>query len=107
MTDTTGKTWGETVTAHFEVEDARAALLQVETLRDHFAGQALTGLCAKPEFQATYRHYAECSYKLADAMLEARKFPEAENLVTNGDFSNGSDGWSTDTPKPEQTEDTE
>jgi hypothetical protein len=70
-------------------------LSSAETLRDKFAGDALTGLCAKPEFQATYRHYVKCSYRLADAMLEARKLPEAESLVTNGDFSNECDGWST------------
>ena len=49
------------------------AASQVETLRDKFAGQALTGLCADPEYIKSNEIYAARSYRIADAMLEARK----------------------------------
>lgn len=44
------------------------------TLRDWFAGQALTGLLAGREPNNTYpaEHLAKISYALSDAMLEAR-----------------------------------
>jgi hypothetical protein len=49
------------------------AASQGEDLRDHFAGQALAGLCADPGSKAPYEAFAKSSYKMADAMLEARK----------------------------------
>jgi hypothetical protein len=69
------------------------------TLRDYFAGQALAGL-AQDE-SVTAKRAGEIAYEMANAMLEARKLPEAENLVSNGDFSNGSDGWRTYVRTPE------
>ncbi len=58
--------------------DARIQLgddYQGMTLRDYFAGHALSGVVdlitvSKPE---TYKFIANLSYKIADAMLEARK----------------------------------
>jgi len=49
------------------------------TLRDYFAGQALTGLCALNWQSAYNQHmpsaeeYAENAYCIADAMIKARK----------------------------------
>jgi hypothetical protein len=44
------------------------------SLRDYFAGQALAGLCANPEATSHFDSpRAYWAYKLADAMLEARK----------------------------------
>ena len=40
-------------------------------LRDFFAASAMQGLCAADNVM-TYTMYAEQSYRLADAMLEAR-----------------------------------
>jgi len=44
------------------------------TLRDYFAGQALTGLLAgrQPNNAYPFEHLAEMSYATADAMLKAR-----------------------------------
>jgi hypothetical protein len=49
------------------------AASQSETLRDKFAGQAIGGLCADPEYSKSNEIYAARSYRMADAMLEARK----------------------------------
>lgn len=44
------------------------------SLRDWFAGQALTGLCASQEDGGTYHEAnAQMAYALADAMLAERK----------------------------------
>lgn len=43
------------------------------TLRDYFAGKALEGMLADSEVRGTPKEFAERSYALADAMLEARK----------------------------------
>ena len=46
------------------------------TLRDYFAGQALSGLCADPsnhDFYDSHEEAAETCYQIADAMLEARE----------------------------------
>jgi len=45
------------------------------TLRDYFAGQAISGLCANDSATARMSpaELGECSYQVADAMLEARK----------------------------------
>jgi hypothetical protein len=40
------------------------------TLRDYFAGQALTGLCS---IQGDITTYAELAYLAADSMLKERK----------------------------------
>ena len=43
------------------------------TLRDYFAAKAMQGLMASPSDPASEEIAAEWSYKVADAMLEARK----------------------------------
>lgn len=45
------------------------------TLRDYFAGQYLTGILSLQASASVlgYKQIAEYSYKMADAMLEARK----------------------------------
>lgn len=43
------------------------------SVRDYFAGQALTGMLAEPNLKAMPDEFARRSYALADAMLEARK----------------------------------
>ena len=40
------------------------------SLRDYFAGCALTGLIADTSFNHLSKKYAEVAYELADAMLE-------------------------------------
>jgi len=42
------------------------------TLRDYFAGQALTGISSDPTIDISIVERAEWSYRMADAMLEAR-----------------------------------
>jgi hypothetical protein len=42
------------------------------TLRDYFAAKAMQGLMAST-IDATLKTFAQQSYKMADAMLEARK----------------------------------
>lgn len=51
--------------------------IQGMTLRDYFAGQALTGLCAASEKVEDLDHVAVLAYGIADDMMDARK-------VTNG-----------------------
>ena len=44
------------------------------TLRDYFAGQALSGMLANPEpLDLLHNEIADYAYEVADAMLEARK----------------------------------
>lgn len=43
------------------------------SLRDYFAAKAMQGLMASPSDPASEEIAAEWSYKVADAMLEARK----------------------------------
>ena len=43
------------------------------TLRDWFAGQAVSGLYADNDFIRSHVDAAKCSYALADAMLKARE----------------------------------
>ena len=43
------------------------------TLRDWFAGNAMQGMCASPAAEWTWKARAESAYRMADAMLEARK----------------------------------
>ena len=43
------------------------------SLRDYFAGQAIAGFCAKEDRDWSSAIRAEAAYKLADAMLAARK----------------------------------
>ena len=43
------------------------------SLRDWLAGQALAGMLAYPNGIGTDEHYATCAYRIADAMLAARK----------------------------------
>tara|TARA_R110000787_G_scaffold84374_2_gene180872 strand:+ start:480 stop:716 length:237 start_codon:yes stop_codon:yes gene_type:complete len=44
-----------------------------KTLRDEFAGQAMSGLYSDPELEMSDYDIATFSYDMADAMLEARK----------------------------------
>jgi hypothetical protein len=46
---------------------------EVETLRDRFAGRALTGFVANPNNAAGTEESAQWAYRYADAMMEARK----------------------------------
>ena len=43
------------------------------SLRDWFAGQALAGMCADPTLAGEPDKWATQSYRLADAMIAARK----------------------------------
>jgi hypothetical protein len=43
------------------------------SMRDYFAGQAIAGFCAKEDRDWSSASRAEAAYRLADAMLEARK----------------------------------
>lgn len=44
------------------------------SLRDYFAAKALSGFCADPSTgEKPVGHFAKCAYRLADAMMEARK----------------------------------
>ncbi len=47
--------------------------LEVETLRDKFAGRALQGLLANPSYDSYVKEWARDAYLYADAMMEARK----------------------------------
>ena len=42
------------------------------TLRDYFAGQALAGIASDPDIDISIYDRAKWSYRMADAMLEAR-----------------------------------
>jgi hypothetical protein len=46
---------------------------EVETLRDRFAGRALTGFVANPNNAAGTEESAQWAYRYADSMMEARK----------------------------------
>ena len=56
---------------HFDLGDDEHGM----TLRDYFAAQALTGICANPGNTAlkSAQQFAQAAYNVADAMLEARK----------------------------------
>lgn len=43
------------------------------TIRDYFAAKALQGMLAEQTIKGTPTEFAEMSYAVADAMLEARK----------------------------------
>ena len=43
------------------------------TLRDYFAAKAMQGFLADPECKGMWKDFAQDAYKMADAMLEARK----------------------------------
>mgnify|MGYP003665707728 FL=1 len=43
------------------------------SLRDYFAGHALAGICADSSLDMTKDKIAEWSYRMADAMIEARE----------------------------------
>lgn len=45
------------------------------SLRDYFAANALVGICANPDNRCFVgaEKFADAAYKLADAMMEARK----------------------------------
>ena len=42
------------------------------TLRDHFAGQALNGICANNNYDLPIKDLANWCYEMADAMIKAR-----------------------------------
>ena len=56
---------------HFDLTDNEHGM----TLRDYFAAQALTGICANSGNTAlkSAEQFAQAAYNVADAMLEARK----------------------------------
>lgn len=43
------------------------------SLRDYFAAKALQGMLADSKLKAEYSEFAMRAYRVADAMLEARK----------------------------------
>lgn len=43
------------------------------TLRDYFAAKAMQSMCAEVARYDDFVHVAKAAYKMADAMLEARK----------------------------------
>ena len=43
------------------------------SLRDYFAGHALAGICADSSYYMIKDDLAEWSYRMADAMIEARE----------------------------------
>jgi hypothetical protein len=49
------------------------ATVTEKTLRDEFAMAALAGMASDPELNPICSRVAEHAYRLADAMLEARK----------------------------------
>lgn len=57
------------------VDGARARA--TDSLRDHFASQALVGLLCQPGASTKPASLAESAYRLADAMLAARPKGEA------------------------------
>jgi hypothetical protein len=48
------------------------------TLRDYFAGQALSAVISKQQGVVWHGDLAKQAYQFADAMLEARKAPTGE-----------------------------
>jgi hypothetical protein len=46
---------------------------EITTLRDQFAMAALTGLCTDPDLNPLSERVAEHAYRLADAMMGARR----------------------------------
>ena len=43
------------------------------TLRDYFAAKAMQGAVSEPSLDMTAKGFAEYAYRIADAMMEARK----------------------------------
>jgi hypothetical protein len=75
----TWKTFEARINARSEAKADNAADIKAAgglasdmTLRDHFAGQALVAIMPNKRTES-YVHAAAESYKMADAMLEARK----------------------------------
>ena len=60
-------------TIQYFPDDKNANEEQGMTLRDWFAGQALTGMVSYVVEGATFENVAEDAYKAADAMLRARE----------------------------------
>jgi hypothetical protein len=60
-------------TIQYFPDDKNANEEQGMTLRDWFAGQALTGMVSYVVEGATFENVAEDAYKAADAMLKARE----------------------------------
>ena len=44
----------------------------IMTLRDHFAGQAMMGVCGNPSLAISNEQLAQHCYRIADAMMKAR-----------------------------------
>ncbi len=61
----------------YPVTDGTTFVNDGMTLRDHFAGLALSGIMASghaiPNVQTQFNNIAEDSYRLADAMLKQRE----------------------------------
>jgi len=64
---------GEAFPSHPEAGVQRHFIARGMSLRDYFAAAALQGLLADPSNGWEAEEYAEASYAMADAMLEARK----------------------------------
>ena len=47
------------------------------TLRDWFAGQALNGICADPQYTPEPEEYGSLAYEIADVMIAERDKEEA------------------------------
>lgn len=57
----------------FPVQDCSKWQCHGLTMRDYFAAQAMTGCLPGPKVAIGPKEYAEWAYRMADAMLEARK----------------------------------
>jgi hypothetical protein len=67
---------GPAFPTRIEVLDPRAGgfyTMHGMTLRDYFAAKAMQGFLSDPQLDQPNQWYAETAYKIADAMLEARK----------------------------------
>ena len=56
----------------FPLQDASAFQFHGISIRDYFAAKAMQGLTTDPSL-VTYEDLAKEAYKIADAMMEARK----------------------------------
>jgi hypothetical protein len=66
-----------------DTQDLVANASQGMTLRDYFAGKALTGIFAANANGATYEHICEAAYKTADAMLVELNKPAVSSVAQN------------------------
>lgn len=57
----------------FPSTDAKGFVSDGMSLRDYFAGQALTGMLADASRSGSVEHYVDDAYSIADAMLAERQ----------------------------------